>query len=263
MSMDADDFLDRRVLVTGGGSGMGRAVALALAQAGMQVYVLGRTRETLEETCALDPSSHIVPLVANIREGQAVDAAFDTAEQDGPIGLLLNAAAGSFHAPAIDITPNGFRAVVESSLNGPFHVLRRWAQGLMRAERPGSAVVVTTAFAGREEPGVAHSVAAKSGLEALIRTVAREWGPYGLRVNALAPGAVMTPGARESTWAVDAVRERVQADIPLGRFGELEDIVNVAGFLLSERSAYVTGTSLIVDGGWRLMNPFGPVEPAE
>lgn len=252
-------FAHERALVAGGGSGMGRAIALVLAEAGLTVYVLGRTIETLEETARLAQSGRILPVVGDIRDAERVDQVFTEAERDGPIGLLLNAAAGTFHASALDITPNGFRAVVDASLTGPFLVLQRWARGLSLRRLPGAAVIITTAFAGREEPGVAHSVAAKAGLESLIRTVAVEWGPLGIRVNAIAPGAVGTENALATSWADERVRDHALGSIPLGRFGEVDEIAQSAAFLLSSGASYITGTSLVVDGGWRLVDP--PFDP--
>lgn len=255
-------FSHDRAIVVGGGSGMGRAIAILLAEAGLTVYVVGRTIETLEETARLARPGAIRPLIGNIRDAEEVDRVFTEAEQDGPIGLLLNAAAGTFHAPALDITPNGFRAVVDASLTGPFFVLQRWARGLADKGLPGAAVIITTAFAGREEPGVAHSIAAKAGLESLIRTVAVEWGELGIRVNAIAPGAIGTENALATSWSDKRVRDHALGSIPLGRFGDVEEIARSAAFLLSSGASYITGTSLIVDGGWRLVDhPFDPPSP--
>ena len=114
--------------------------------------------------------------------------------------------------------------------------------------------MITSAFAGREEPGVAHSVAAKAGLEALVRSVAAEWGDRGLRVNALAPGAVRTEGA-SATWDDPVDHDRTIAAIALRRFGDVEEIADTAMFLLGGGSTYITGSVLVVDGGWRLTPP--------
>lgn len=245
----------RRVVVTGGGSGLGRAIALDFAHRGMRVFVVGRTRSKLEETRSLAPPDTVIPLVADIRDAQRVDELFTAAETDGPVPLLVNAAAGAFHAPALDLTPNGFRSVLDSSLTGPFFVLQRWARSLAVAGPPGAAVILTSAFAGREEPGVAHSIAAKAGMEALVRSVAVEWGGLGLRVNCVAPGVILTEGAMLSTWNDTARRERALSATPLGRFGEPAEIVAAARYLLGEEAGFTTGASLVVDGGWRLTPP--------
>jgi NAD(P)-dependent dehydrogenase (short-subunit alcohol dehydrogenase family) len=253
-----------RALVTGGGSGIGRDIALMLAEAGVEVYVLGRRLDPLEETATLaGDDATVVPVTADIRDPDAVDAAFTTAEDDGgPVGLLVNAASGAFLAHAQDISPNGFVAVVGSSLSGPFVVVRRWALPLLEAGREGCALMVSSALAAREVPGAAHSSAAKAGLEALIRSMAVEWGPAGLRINSIAPGAFETEGATEGMWSFDPVREAAMDAIPMGRFGRPDELRGAAAFLVSRAASYVTGTTVVVDGGWHLSgHPFGDTFP--
>jgi NAD(P)-dependent dehydrogenase (short-subunit alcohol dehydrogenase family) len=240
-----------RALVTGGGSGLGRAIALALAEAGVHVTVMGRRLEPLEETRALS-GGRIAVQPGSVRDEHDVERVFAACEQDGPVPMLVHAAAGAFLAYAEDISPNGFRAVVDTGLNGAFLMLRRWARPLIDAGRPGVATCVSSALAHREVPGAAHSSAAKAGLEALTRSLAVEWGRYGLRVNTVCPGAVSTEGADAGMWSDDDVRERAERGIPLGRFGTTEEVVASALLLLSRQGAYITGTALTVDGGWHL-----------
>jgi NAD(P)-dependent dehydrogenase (short-subunit alcohol dehydrogenase family) len=240
-----------RALVTGGGSGLGRAIALALAAAGVHVTVMGRRLEPLEETRAL--SGNVIDIQqGSVRDEADVERVFSTAEQDGPVQLLVHAAAGAFLSYAEDISPNGFRAVVDTGLNGAFLVLRRWARPLIDAGKPGVAVCVSSALAHREVPGAAHSSAAKAGLEALTRSLAVEWGRYGLRVNTVCPGAVSTEGADAGMWSDDDVRERAERAIPLGRFGSTEEVVAATLLLLSRQGGYITGSAITVDGGWHL-----------
>jgi NAD(P)-dependent dehydrogenase (short-subunit alcohol dehydrogenase family) len=147
--------------------------------------------------------------------------------------------------------------VVDTGLNGAFLVLRRWARPLIDAGRPGVAVCVSSALAHREVPGAAHSSAAKAGHEDLTRSLAVEWGRYGLRVNPVCPGAVSTEGADAGMWADDAVRARAERAIPLGRFGTQEEVVAATLLLLSRQGGYITGSALTVDGGWHLSDwPF-------
>lgn len=253
-----------RALVTGGSSGIGRDIALMLAGSGVEVHVLGRRAERLQATVDAAAGGHVVPHVADIRDPEQVDAAFDAAEAGrGPIPLLVNAAGGAYLAAAEDITPNGFAAVVASSVSGPWNVLRRWARPSLDAGSSGAALVVSSALAAREVPGAAHSSAAKAGLEALVRSLAVEWGSRGLRINALAPGAFETEGATEGMWSDPDVRGAALGNIPLGRFGRPEELLGAAAFLVSEAASYVTGATVVVDGGWRLSNhPFGDVFPA-
>ncbi len=261
---DALDPVADRALVTGGSSGIGRDIALGLAQAGVTVYILGRRMDRLEQAAAMGADGTITPLAADIRDPDAVDAAFTAAEADGgPVPLLVNAASGAFLSKAEDISPNGFGAVVSSSLNGPFHVLRRWARPLLDAGTEGAAMMVSSALAGREVPGAAHSSAAKAGLEALVRSLAVEWGPRGLRVNALSPGAFSTEGADAGMWSDRNVHDAALASIPMGRFGTSEELLGAAAFLVSRAASYITGVTLVVDGGWRLSSwPFGDIMPA-
>ena len=243
-----------RAVVTGAGTGLGRGIALALAGAGVDLVVMGRRPEPLEETrelaAKLPGSIDVQP--GSIRDEEDVERVFAAAERDGPVPMLVHAAAGAFLSCAEDISPNGFRAVVDTGLNGAFLVLRRWARPLIDAGLPGVATCVSSALGAREVPGAAHSSSAKAGLEALIRSLAVEWGRYGLRLNVVAPGAVSTEGSDEGMWSDDVVRERALRAIPLGRFGTIDEVVAAALLLLSRQGAYITGSSIYVDGGWRL-----------
>jgi NAD(P)-dependent dehydrogenase (short-subunit alcohol dehydrogenase family) len=243
-----------RALVTGAGTGLGRGIALALASAGVDVVAMGRRTEPLEETreLAADLPGTVEVQPGSIRDENDVDRVFSAAEREGAVPMLVHAAAGAFLSKAEDISPNGFRAVVDTGLNGAFLVLRRWAQPLIRDGRPGVATCVSSALGAREVPGAAHSSSAKAGLEALIRSLAVEWGRYGLRLNVVAPGAVSTEGSDAGMWSDDAVRERALSAIPLGRFGTIDEVVDAALLLLSRQGAYITGSSIYVDGGWRL-----------
>jgi NAD(P)-dependent dehydrogenase (short-subunit alcohol dehydrogenase family) len=243
-----------RALVTGGGTGIGRGIALALAAAGVDVVAMGRRREPLEETRELAASlpGRVDVQPGSIRDEADVDRVFAASEQGGPVPMLVHAAAGAFLSFAEDISPNGFRAVVDTGLNGAFLMFRRWARPLINAGQPGVATVVSSALGAREVPGAAHSSAAKAGLEALIRSLAVEWGRYGLRLNVVAPGAVSTEGADEGMWSDRAVHDRALQAIPLGRFGTVDEVVAAALLLVSRQGAYITGSAIYVDGGWRL-----------
>jgi NAD(P)-dependent dehydrogenase (short-subunit alcohol dehydrogenase family) len=243
-----------RVVVPGGGSGIGRGVALALADAGATVFVLGRRREKLEETTALAASApgRVVPLACDVLEEEQVAAAFAAiAAAGGPAAGLAHCAAAVTYVPAAELTPGEFREVVASALFGAFNVLSAWGRALLSVGRPGAAVFVTSSIAARGTPGAAHSSAGKAAVEAMMRTVAREWGPAGLRLNCFGPG--FFPVERNAEWIGDPANvEPLEAKIPLGRLGELHEAVGPILFLLSDAAGYTTGETLNVDGGFRL-----------
>jgi NAD(P)-dependent dehydrogenase (short-subunit alcohol dehydrogenase family) len=246
-----DEALRGRVaLVTGGGSGLGRAVALELGRLGAKVAVLGRRREPLDGTVT-SLAGEGFAVQADVRDPDAVAAAFDATEEAlGPITTLVNNAAGNFLVRAEELSPNGWRAVVGIVLDGTFHCSREL--GGRVAERGGDnaqIVNMVATYAWTGGPGTVHSAAAKAGVVNLTRTLAVEWAGHGIRVNAIAPGPVDTQETRSRLWPTDEMREQVLRRIPLGRFGTEEEIAHACAYLVSDFAAYVTGDVLTVDGG--------------
>jgi NAD(P)-dependent dehydrogenase (short-subunit alcohol dehydrogenase family) len=243
----------RVVAITGGGSGMGRAIALDLASHGARVAVCGRRAEPLEATVALveEAGGEALAVPTDVRDPTQVDAFFDAVgERFGPADTLVNNAAGNFVSPALDLSPNGWLAVVNIVLNGTFFCSRAFARRFAEASRPtGSILSIIATYAWTGNPGTAHSAAAKAGVLNLTRTLAVEWAPLGLRVNCIAPGVTNTEGAAANLFPTEDIRQRMTAEIPLGRFAELDDIVRCARFMLSDDAAYVTGECLTLDGG--------------
>jgi NAD(P)-dependent dehydrogenase (short-subunit alcohol dehydrogenase family) len=250
------------VLVTGGGSGIGRATALALAGAGIHVTVLGRRLGRLEATVALADglAGAVVPVVCDIREPDQVDAAFAEAERQGPATGLVNAAAQVSMLPARDLSPAEFADVVGATLLSAFTVVRRWAEPLLDAPLRGAAVLITSSNASLGAPGLAHSSAGKAGSNALVKSLAREWGPHGLTLNAVGPGPFPVEKSIEM-WAEERTRTRMFREVALGRYGELAEIVGPILSFLSAGGAFTTGQVLTVDGGLSLQQ--WPIPPEE
>jgi citronellol/citronellal dehydrogenase len=244
----------RVALVTGGGTGIGRATAVALAELGAQVVIVGRRPEKLAETQALagPDSSPITAFPLDVREFDQVDAVLDQVlEQHGRIDLLVNNAGGQFLAPAESVSPNGFRAVTRLNLDAMWYLTTRVAARSMIPNGYGKVVSVTMTPQ-RGIPYMAHSSAARAAVESLTQTLAVEWGQHGIRIVAVAPGIVHTDawegyGLDPGTVAESMLLKRLQRP---------EEVAGVIAFCLSPAGDYITGTTLIADGGWNLVGPF-------
>jgi NAD(P)-dependent dehydrogenase (short-subunit alcohol dehydrogenase family) len=246
------DFADRTVIVTGGGSGIGRAIARRLAADGANVVVAGRTRERLDETVAEIESAggRGLAVPTDVRDPEAVDALVGAAvDRYGALHGLVNNAAGNFVCPGIDLSPGGWRAVVDIVLNGSFYCTRAAARQFREQGGGGSVLSLIASYAWTGHPGTVHSAAAKAGVLAMTRTLAVELAPIGVRLNCLAPGPTETDGAGAALWPTDADRARVLGSVPAARFADPAEVAGAAAFLLGDHAAYVTGECLTVDGG--------------
>jgi citronellol/citronellal dehydrogenase len=239
------------VLVSGGGTGIGRAIAALLARLGARVVICGRTPGKLERVAAEASArgATVVPRTANIRDPDAVAALFAAvAAEDGTLAAVVNNAGGQFPQPAIDFSVKGWNAVIDTNLNGTWHMMQAAARH-WRDRGAGGAIVNVVAVVDRGIPGIAHSVAARAGVIGASRTVAVEWAPLGIRVNCLAPGLTASEGLQ--VYPPEARRE-FPLSSPMKRPASLREIAEAAVFLASPASTFMNGETMTVDGGGRL-----------
>jgi NAD(P)-dependent dehydrogenase (short-subunit alcohol dehydrogenase family) len=246
------DLLQGRVaLVTGGGTGLGFAMAEAFAAHGADVAICSRKEEHLKPA-AEQLAKHgrrVLWRACDVRKPEEVQAVLDAVQAElGGLDILVNNAAGNFLVGVEDITPNGWRAVLGIVLDGTF-LCSKLAFPMLQA-RKGSVINIVATYAWSAAPATAHSGAAKAGVLNLTGTMAVEWGDRGVRVNAIAPGPIDTPGASGQLFPTPELKGRIAGLVPLGRFGEPADIAQGALYLAS--APYVTGACLVVDGGLSL-----------
>jgi NAD(P)-dependent dehydrogenase (short-subunit alcohol dehydrogenase family) len=250
------------VFVTGGGTGLGKAIASEFARLEASIVIASRKTEHLEagEAAMKELGAPVVTVACDIRDAESITAAFDVAvESFGLPGVLVNNAAANFPVPAEDMSPNAWRTVVDITLNGTFLCSREFARRHLAAGEPGSIINVGASYAWTGGPGFAHSAAAKAGVKNLTETLAVEWAPYGIQVNALVPGLFphedMTAdiqGNLERTHDKDATQ-------PALRVGQRQELGWAATFLASPYARFISGHTLVVDGAnWQrrsLTNP--------
>jgi NAD(P)-dependent dehydrogenase (short-subunit alcohol dehydrogenase family) len=247
----AFDFAAKTVFVAGGTSGINLGIAEAFAAAGANIAVLGRSQERLDKALQglRKIGDHVTGYSADVRDPAAVAVALKSAhEAFGLIDVLVSGAAGNFPSPALGMSPNGFKAVVDIDLLGTFNMLRL-AHEFLR--KPGASIVSISAPQALIPMATqAHVCAAKAGVDMLTRVLAIEWGSNGIRVNGVIPGPIEgTEGMARLAPTPEAVK-RVAGSVPLGRFGTRQDVADLVMFLASPRAAYISGAIIPVDGGW-------------
>jgi peroxisomal 2,4-dienoyl-CoA reductase len=253
------DMLAGRVaLVTGGGTGIGLGIAACLAEAGATVAIASRKPEHLVTAAARLKArgATITTVEANVREPEAVTRMVDqVTSAHGRLDILVNNAAGNFYAPSSTLTPNAWRAVVETDLYGSFYCAQA-AYPAMKAQGGGRIISISMTLHYRGWPLMAHATAAKAGVDALTRTLALEWAPDRITVNAVAPGPIPTEGVQRAFTPPDGrapdlfrMDRYVEEMIPLGRWGAPEDVGRMVAFLAGPAGEWITGSIFVVDGG--------------
>lgn len=254
--LPTDTYRDRTVMITGGGTGLGKAMALEFARLGARIAIASRNAENRARGVeAIRAAGGVaVDVEMDVRSAEGIAAAFDRIEAElGPVDALINNAAGNFPVPAERLSPNGWRTVVDIVLNGTFLCSREFAVRRIAAGRPGAIVNIVATYVDGGAPGHAHSAAAKAGVVNLTETLAVEWAPDGIRVNAIAPG--LFPHEDHATAMRSRRPDGYEAEwnrIPAMRVGRTQELGWAATYLCSPFAAYLTGHTLVLDGGARL-----------
>ena len=244
-------FDGKAVIVSGGGSGIGKAIAWTYARLGARVTICGRNAERLEtaQRGLAGAGFDVAAIPTDIRDENQIDALFNAVEAThGALDILINNAGGQFPMDAIDIRPKGWRAVIENNLTGTWLMMQRAAQGWRDRDRGGIIVNVAAAVE-RGVPGIIHTSAARAGIINAARTAAVEWAPLGIRVNTVAPGTINSGGLRVYP---DEARRIFHLANPQKTLGDPWDLAQMVAIMASDASRFMTGSTVTVDGGGAL-----------
>ena len=249
-----DLLKDRAIFLTGGGSGLGRSMALRFAGLGAHIFVVGRREEPLKETCdeihRLGGSAAYA--TCDVRDPAAVEAAASAADQQfGRIDTVVNNAAGNFMARTESLSANAFNAVVGIVLNGSFHCTQTFGKRWIAQKLGGNVLSIVTTYASANcgSGFVVPSACAKAGVLAMTASLAVEWAKYHIRLNAIAPGPFPTEGAWSRLMPSKEYEKHARDKHPMKRFGRHEELTNLAAFLISDMSEYINGECVVIDGG--------------
>src|SRR3954465_12989340 len=243
---------DKVAVVTGGGTGLGLSIAKRMGELGADIAVGSRQAIHLEEGthdlrhAGLDP----LAVQVDVRKPEQVDEMVARVLRHfGRIDILINTAAGNFSCRAEELSPNGWNAVVGIVLNGSFYCSRAVGRHMIARGCGGSIVSILANYVWTGRAGTVHSAASKAGVMSMTQTLAVEWARHNIRVNAVAPGPIESPGAAKQLWDSPEAVQRITSRVPLGRWGKPADIADAVSFLVSDHASFITGEILTVDGG--------------
>ena len=252
---EPDLLKDQVAVVTGGGTGIGLAIAKRLGSLGARIAIASRNSENLESGSAALSEAGIDALAVqlDVRKPEQVDEmVMRTVKHFGALDILVNNAAGNFICRAEDLSPNGWDAVIGIVLNGTFYCSRAVGQYMIARKHGGTIISILANYVWTGSPGTIHSAAAKAGVMSMTQTLAVEWAGHRIRVNAVAPGPIESPGAAKQLWRTPEAVGRITAKVPLRRWGRPEEVADAVAFLAAPQSGYITGEILTIDGGARL-----------
>ena len=250
--MFKDNLLkNKRILITGGGTGLGKEMASHFAMHGAELYICGRRENVLSETAAEISETYGTKVnyqTLDIRASKDVDDFIESIFENGPLDGLVNNAAGNFISPTKDLSHKGFDAIANIVFHGTFYMTHSVGKRWIELGHKGSIVNILTTWIWTGSPYVVPSAMSKSGIHAMTQSLAAEWGKYGIKINGIAPGPFPTKGAWERLNP-DSNDDGMTNTVPLGRVGEMEELQNLATFLMADGCDYLTGQTIGLDGG--------------